>query len=62
MNWNVSNIWDVRDKFVIAHDGSAHLIKLYVEGWRVGDRGSLSIWAACQILNNMEAKPSANKR
>lgn len=58
MNWTVSNIWDVRDRVVTARDGTNHLIKLYADGWQVGDRGGLDIWAACQILNNMEAKPS----
>lgn len=56
MNWNVSNIFEARDKQVRLRDGSLALVKLYPGGWEIGAQSRMDVWNACALLNNLEAE------
>ena len=59
MNWTPSNIFEARDRKVMDTSGAEHLVKLYPDGWAIGTHEGLNVWAACNVLNNLQATLTA---
>ncbi|WP_413937049.1 hypothetical protein [Nitrospira sp. BLG_1] len=55
MIWTPNNIFTVRDTRITDRAGKQHLVKLYASGWAIGPYADLDVWAACRVLNDMEA-------
>lgn len=55
MNWSPHNIFDARGKTIIAKDGTTCLVELYAGGWAIGNHTKMDVWAACHLLNDLDA-------
>ena len=56
MEWNALNIFDARDHNVRDRTGKLHMVRLYSDGWKVGDAEGLDVWQAVRLLNEIQAE------
>ncbi len=54
--WNPLNIFDVRDRDVRDRSGQIHAVRLYADGWKVGQHEGMDVWQAVSLLNEMQAE------
>jgi hypothetical protein len=54
-NWTPGNIFDVRGKIVVDRVGKSHTVELLASGWKIDNTSGMDVWAACHMLNDMQA-------
>lgn len=54
-NWNPVTIFDARDKDVQDKAGRLHMVRLYPDGWKIGQHEGMDVWQAVRLLNELNA-------